>query len=79
MSNMGLKIFPNPTSGLMTVQASISTRAEIEISSLNGQLIYIGKMEGSSHQIDFSPFREGVYFITIRSNEFLTTRKILKL
>jgi hypothetical protein len=36
-------------------------------------------MEGKSHQIDLSSFQKGVYFITIRSKDFVTTRKVIKL
>ena len=31
------------------------------------------------YQLDLSSFRKGVYFITIRSKDFVTTRKIVKL
>ena len=40
--------------------------------------MYSGEMEGSSHQIDLSLFTEGIYFITIKSNDLVTTRKIIK-
>jgi len=36
-------------------------------------------MEGTVHQIDLSSFKKGVYFITIRSKEYVTTEKIIKL
>jgi hypothetical protein len=46
---------------------------------MNGQLIYSTKMKGTTLQIDLSPFQKGVYFITIRSEDFVTTRKVIKL
>ena len=36
-------------------------------------------MEGPTHQLDLSSFQKGVYFITIRSNDFVRTRKIIKI
>ncbi len=42
-------------------------------------MIHRTEMEGTSHQIDLSTFQKGVYFITIRSKDFATTRKIIKL
>jgi hypothetical protein len=36
-------------------------------------------MEGTTQQLDLSSFQSGVYFITIRSKDFVTTRKIIKL
>lgn len=37
------------------------------------------EMEGTTHQIDLSSFRKGVYFINIRAENFVTIRKIVKL
>ena len=55
------------------------TKHTIEITSLNGQLFYSTKMEGTIHHLDLSSCQKGVYFITIRSNDFVTTEKIIKL
>lgn len=51
----------------------------IHITSMNGHFIYSTEMEGTSIQVDISSFRNGVYLITIRSKESVTTRKIMKL
>ncbi|MFH0758174.1 MAG: kelch repeat-containing protein [Bacteroidota bacterium] len=74
-----LSIFPNPTRDLLTIQTEFQGAHSIEISSLNGQQILVGEMEGTTHQIDILSFQKGVYFITIRSKDFVTTRKIIKL
>ncbi len=78
-SMSGLSIFPNPTNTLLTIEADQPGYHSMEITSLNGQLTYSEEMEGSTHQIDLSSFQKGVYFITIRSEDFVTTRKIIKL
>jgi len=36
-------------------------------------------MDGPTLQLDLSSLQKGIYFITIRSKDFLTTRKIVKL
>jgi hypothetical protein len=74
-----IKIYPNPTNTTLSIVTGDSDLHSIEINSLNGQLMYSGEMEGITHQIDLSSFTEGVYFITIRSKEIVTTRKIIKL
>lgn len=75
----GLSIFPNPTSTLLTIESNNPDNHSINITSLNGQLIYSTRMEGTTHQIDLSSFQKGAYFITIRSKDYVTTRKIIKL
>ena len=71
--------YPNPTSNLTTIETEHSDHYSIEMTSLNGQRIYSNVMEGTTHQIDLSSFEKGVYFITIKSEDFVTTRKIIKL
>jgi len=74
-----LFIFPNPTKDLLTIGTVNSDHYSIEITSLNGQLINSSEMVGTSHQIDLSSFQKGIYFITIRTEDFVTMRKIIKL
>jgi len=72
-------LFPNPVEDLLTVQASFTGSYLVEITSMNGQLIHSEEMEGAIHQLDLSSFQKGVYLITIRSKDFVATRKIIKL
>jgi hypothetical protein len=75
----GLSIYPNPVYNLLTIETEISDHYSIEILSPNGQQILSGEMEGTTRQIDLSSFQKGVYFITIRSKDFVTKKKIIKL
>lgn len=76
---ISLRIFPNPTMDLLNIRTKSYETKIVEINSINGQLLHSSNMEGSNHQIDLSPFQKGVYFITIRSKDFVTTEKIIKL
>ncbi len=78
-ANAGIRIYPNPTNDILTIETGNVGQHSIEINSLNGQLIYQTIWKEPSHQIDLSSFQKGVYFITIRSKDFVTTRKIIKL
>ncbi len=75
----GLSIYPNPTSSILTIEIERSDHYSIYITTLSGQMVISTEMEGSTHQIELSSFQEGVYFITIRSKEFVITKKIIKL
>lgn len=75
----GLLVFPNPTNSLITIHTESYERYNIQITSMSGQLILNEKLEGNTQQIDLSSFHEGVYYITIRSKGFVSTRKIIKL
>jgi len=71
-------IYPNPASGMIMLETDEAGPWKVRISNLNGQLIYSKKFEGYSHQIDLSSFQRGVYFITVRTRDFVVTRKIVK-
>ncbi len=73
-----IKIYPNPARNLIIIETNKAGQYSIEITSLNGQQILMADMEGTTHQIDLSSFQKGVYFITIRSDDFVTTKKIIK-
>jgi hypothetical protein len=66
------------TPGIVFETADVGTYS-IEITSLSGQQMYSAKMKGTTHQLDLSTFQKGIYFIIIRSKDFVTTRKIVKL
>jgi len=75
----GLSIYPNPTNSLITIETENPDHYLFEITSLNGQQIIIGEMEGTLHQIDLSTVQKGVYLITVSSRYFVYTEKIIKL
>ena len=72
-------LYPIPVNSLITIETDYLGHHLVEITSLNGQPLFSQEMDGPTHQLDLSPFRKGVYFITIRSKDFVTTRKIIKL
>jgi hypothetical protein len=74
-----LSVYPNPTTGFITIHTVHPEHMTVEITSPGGQLISSREMEGGTLQLDLTSFSKGVYFITIRSRDSLTTRKIVKL
>ena len=74
-----VSIYPNPVNTLLTVETGIPGTYLVEIHSVNGQLVYSRNLEDDVQRIDFSSFRKGVYLITIRSKDFIATRRVIKL
>ena len=73
-------VYPNPTNSMLNIELSgISDQYIIDITYINGQLILSKEIVGPSHQFDLSSFQKGIYFITIRSNGFVETGKIIVL
>ncbi|KPK79461.1 MAG: hypothetical protein AMS27_18010 [Bacteroides sp. SM23_62_1] len=72
-------LYPNPAIDILNIETNISNLHCIEITSLNGQLLYNTKTEDHTFQIDLSSFQKGIYFITVRSRDYVITEKIIKL
>ena len=72
-------IFPNPSSGEITVQFidfSI-TDYNITVSEVAGRIIYSATDSGSKHTLDLSQVADGAYMLRITSNELQTTKTIV--
>lgn len=72
-------LYPNPTHDLLTVQIAEPSFHLIEITSLNGQLLFSRKFQGHNHKIDLSFLQKGIYLITVSSRDYVRTEKIIKL
>jgi hypothetical protein len=63
---------------MLTIETLNPGLKTIELTSLNGKSLYNSKVEGPTHQIDLSSFQKGLYFITVRSRDYVRTEKIIK-
>ncbi len=78
-----LKVFPNPTTGLFTVELGNLNKKSVEISVYNvlGEEIFnTGTKDYSVNPplLDISANQPGIYFITLKSKGEIRTSKILK-
>jgi len=72
-----IEIYPNPTSGFVTLKTDFNSEiTKITISDSSGRIhsVFTNYIE----QIDFSKFNAGIYLLTIETNNGNATRKIVK-
>jgi hypothetical protein len=74
-----ISIYPNPVSGFLNMHSGTVGIYRVDIYSYNGQIVQSYDMNQTISQLDLSSFQPGVYFISIRSKDFVETRKIIKL
>jgi hypothetical protein len=74
-----ISVFPNPVTAVLTVETALPGQYAVEIRSISGHMFYKQQMQGDKHRIDLSSLAKGIYFITVRSKEAVTTKKIVKL
>jgi len=79
----GLKIYPNPTTGLFTIEIDNNIFGELMVSvfSEQGKELLATRFEKSSEhfstQIDLNGKPEGLYIINLLIDRYLATRKII--
>jgi hypothetical protein len=79
----GLKIYPNPTPGMFTIEMDNPVFGELKIDILNhgGKQILKIKFEKTiehfSSQIDLSGQAKGMYIINLLIDKYLATRKLV--
>jgi len=71
----GVDIFPNPTSGRISING-INTIKNVEVINITGQQVYYAK--NSADNIDISSLQTGVYFMKITTENGFTIKKIVK-
>lgn len=77
-----INIYPNPTSGIINVQIGLPIaigieKAEIKITDILGNSVFQSNSTSSNIQIDLSSQSNGVYFISIQTNDSIVNKKIV--
>ncbi len=82
LSANGISIYPNPTSGKLTINNEQLTIKNIEITDITGKTILSFSNfqinQFSNYEIDLSDFENGIYIISIQTDKEVLTTKIIK-
>lgn len=77
-----MNIFPNPTDGNVSITiAEVSTKANVAVYNILGEVVYsqdVTADNGLNLNLDLSNFADGTYFISVRSNDNVWMKKIVK-
>lgn len=73
----GIKLFPNPSKGLVNVQNSDNLKFELKLYSAQGELMFLKKIETKQEQLDLRFLQKGIYFIKIINPYQTKERKII--
>jgi len=60
-----IKVFPNPTSGRITIQSSVSLNEDVIIKDALGKTVFAGKLNNNT--LDVSGLGSGVYYVVASS------------
>lgn len=62
-----LMLAPNPTSGRLWLQSSISAPLPISVSDIHGRTLHSTTLANEQRAIDLSPYDAGIYFVSVRT------------
>ncbi|MBN4065709.1 T9SS type A sorting domain-containing protein [Candidatus Amoebophilus asiaticus] len=73
------EIYPNPSSGKITIEIpkQASVDAEIVIYNILGEVMLRKKIPSHQHKLDLSNYSRGIYFISITFSDVSVTRKLI--
>ncbi|MDZ7775633.1 MAG: T9SS type A sorting domain-containing protein [Bacteroidales bacterium] len=76
------RIYPNPVKEELYIELNSSGNVHISITDVNGKEVYKSNAasghQRTKHTVNVAPWREGVYFIIMRNDEYETVKKFIK-
>jgi N-acetylneuraminic acid mutarotase len=76
--NSGVKIFPDPFSNLITVNADNFSGGEIKIYDVWGREVFVTQMTASKTEIDLPGLSPGIYYVKVINGNFTWIKPVLK-
>jgi len=73
-----VKIFPNPTNGMINIELNNSNVQQITVSDIAGKELIVKTRLKQNETIDLSELNNGVYFIHIKTDKGISTSKVVK-
>jgi len=72
-----VKVYPNPASNFLNVYLNGGFEMEaLSLSNVTGQQVFHANVAGKRTMIDVSALENGLYFLTVRSNNGVATKKV---
>jgi uncharacterized delta-60 repeat protein len=75
-SQISFSVYPNPSSGIFTIE-NLSNNSEMEIYNSLGQKIFQSEIENPKSEIDLSDQTNGIYFVKVKTGKEIFTEKII--
>ncbi len=75
-TNEQVTVYPNPNSGSFVIEPSSTTKQTMQVYDVNGKLVLSQTINGKT-SVDASSLNEGVYTISIISNEGVVNKKLV--
>jgi len=72
-----LKIFPNPSTGILNVTNMTNNSLNYKITSILGKTVREGTLSAVNNEIDLSSINNGIYIVKLNQGTVSTYKKII--
>jgi hypothetical protein len=76
-STTNFKVYPNPTSGLVTIETGDQSGGAIQIYDMQGRMVLDQMIVNQSNRIDLSHLQSGVFLVRFITSESISTVRLL--
>ncbi|MDA3865848.1 MAG: T9SS type A sorting domain-containing protein [Salinivirgaceae bacterium] len=77
INNTTFSLYPNPSSGFITLNNSDNSIQSVEIINMNGQIIFKEQLNSTTSRINVQNLSKGIYIVKIKSDNFVKTEKLI--
>lgn len=74
----GVSVYPNPTSGLFTVELKSGAIKSVVVTDVTGRTVLNSTVNGNSSEVNLDGFSSGVYYVKISSENSFSVVRVVK-
>ncbi len=74
----GVSVYPNPNSGVFTVEMNGNLNASLEISDLTGRIVFKGSCSEGKTNVNINDLANGIYYVKVQSAGQFEVFKVVK-
>jgi hypothetical protein len=74
----GVKVYPNPTSGLFTVELNTTSIKTVQVIDLTGRVVMSNTSSSEKVNVNISALANGIYYVKIQSENAVEVIKVVK-
>lgn len=74
----GLKVYPNPTSGELTIETGSGLSTLVQVIDISGRVLLTEHYSGQTGRMDLNGLSNGIYHLKIQSGESVRMVKLIK-
>lgn len=73
-----VKVYPNPSNGIFTIESGSAAEKMIEVTDMTGRIVKSGSVTGTNIQVNLNDVADGIYYLKVKSGDAVDVIKVVK-